>query len=471
MANADVKTASTINEIAKGFTLRQGKNAQPELHLNVRQLKDALRLDDSKAASEEFVERIHHQCFENASPQKGQKPGSLAFAIDSNYFTADTLSATTGEPITEPKQKIVIEFSSPNIAKPFHMGHLRSTIIGNALSNLYQAFGHDVTRINYLGDWGTQFGMLKIGMDAAALSEAEIKANPIKHLFEAYVAANKLAESDPNVRERARQVFCSLENGDQGDLAEWAAYREYTVAELSAVYDRLGIRFDEYAWESQYSKQKISDCLALMKEKDLLQQDDEGKTYVEIGDAQVTLLKSDGSTMYLTRDVAAIMDRQRRLKYDKMLYVVDNGQSTHFTQLFEIAKRLGVANVDGLQHVKFGRINKMSTRKGNVVFLKDILDEARNISMEYQLNEPCEFLHTFCLPPDRWLQSIDIRYLSYKFTSHCQLQKSTPNWLNRTRAKWLAAHRSLSMIFDANEWPITILIGTARCRCANTHTH
>lgn len=351
-----------------------------------------LNIEDSQAATAEFIERAHRNIdYKHASPVVGQKPGTLTIALDNNHFTADTLAASSAHLIDEPKQKIIAEFSSPNIAKPFHVGHLRSTIIGNVISNLYQAFGHDVTRINYLGDWGTQFGLLKIGMDAAALSEAEVKANPIKHLFEAYVAANKMAEADTTIREKAREVFCNLENGESADLEEWSAYREYTVDELTTVYERLGIRFDEYEWESQYSRQKIGDCLALMREKDLLQLDDEGKQIVEIGDANVTLLKSDGSTMYLTRDVAAVIDRQRRYQYDQMFYVVENGQNLHFTQLFEIVKRLAVPKVNGLQHVKFGRINKMSTRKGTVVFLKDILDEARNITMEKQLSSPREF--------------------------------------------------------------------------------
>lgn len=353
-------------------------------------MRNTLGIEDNKAATVETVDRINRSRFEHASPLPNQKPGSLAFALNKDRFARDTLSPSSADLIAEPKQNIIVEFSSPNIAKPFHVGHLRSTIIGNVISNLLQAFGHNVTRINYLGDWGTQFGLLKIGMDAAALSEAQIQADPIKHLFEAYVAANRMAEQDSSVHEKARQVFCSLENGNQADLEEWNKYREYTVAELTRVYERLGIRFDEYAWESQYSKPKIGNCLALMREKDLLERDDDGKETVSIGDSQVTLLKSDGSTMYLTRDVAAIMDRQQRFNYDQMLYVVENGQNLHFKQLFEIVKRLDVPNTDGLQHVKFGRINKMSTRKGTVVFLKDILDEARSISMEDQLNAPSE---------------------------------------------------------------------------------
>lgn len=389
IANPASNRSNAINDVARAFALRPGKTT-PELHLNVREVRNALELEDHKAASHDFIERMEQNRFEHVDVLPNQRPGSLAFALDQNQFVRDTLSPSFADLIAEPKQNIIVEFSSPNIAKPFHVGHLRSTIIGNVISNLYEAFGHKVTRINYLGDWGTQFGLLKIGMDAAALNEDEIKKNPIKHLFEAYVRANQMAEQDASVHEKARQVFCNLENGNQADLKEWNSYREYTVTELAGVYDRLGIRFDEYAWESQYSKQNIGDCLALLHENDMLERDDDGKWTVSIGDARVTLLKSDGSTMYLTRDVAAIMDRQQRFGYNRMLYVVENGQNLHFTQLFDIAKRLDVPNTNGLQHIKFGRINKMSTRKGTVIFLKDILDEARNISMENQINSSSE---------------------------------------------------------------------------------
>lgn len=371
--------------------MRQGQS-KPELHLNVRQAGHIFGFQGSPTSppTVDLVKNVLQDGFCGDSIDQtahvASKSQSLVFTINENSFAKETLSPSAAELIDEPKQKIIVEFSSPNIAKPFHVGHLRSTIIGNVISNLYQAFGHDVIRINYLGDWGTQFGKLKLGMDAAGFTEAQVKESPIKHLFEAYVLGNKLAE-DPANYQKALDIFCNLENGSQDDLKEWTAYREYTVAELTAVYERLGIRFDEYAWESQYSKQKITECLDLMADRELLT-DTDGKQTVTIGDDVVTLLKSDGSTMYLTRDVAAIMDRWRRHAYDKMLYVVENGQHLHFHQLFEIARRLNLDNVEGLQHIKFGRINKMSTRKGTVIFLKDILDEARNTSAELQLNSP-----------------------------------------------------------------------------------
>lgn len=319
------------------------------------------------------------------------KGDSLAFTIHNDHFVKEALSNASQTLIDEPKQKILVEFSSPNIAKPFHVGHLRSTILGNFISNIYKAFGHDVVRINYLGDWGTQFGLLKIGMDASGLTEDEVRTDPIRHLFEAYVNANKLAAEDPTITAKARDVFCQLENGEQADLNEWNSYRKYTVTELQSVYERLGIEFDEYSWESQYAKQKIPECLKLLTKQNVMVEQEDGSHTVQIDDKAEHLLKSDGTTLYLTRDVAAIMDRQRRHQFDRMLYVVENGQHSHFHALFEIARRLNIPNCEGLQHVKFGRINKMSTRKGNVVFLKDILDEARTLTMENQINSPSKF--------------------------------------------------------------------------------
>lgn len=380
-----------INDIARAFELKSVKH-QPELHLKTKSLTGICEFSPKNEVIAEVLRSLEENSpISQTSVVTHPKGDSLVFTIDNEHFVKEALSNASQTLIDEPKQKILVEFSSPNIAKPFHVGHLRSTILGNFISNIYKAFGHDVVRINYLGDWGTQFGLLKIGMDASGLTKDEVKADPIRHLFEAYVHANKLAAEDKTVTAKARDVFCQLENGEQTDLNEWKAYREYTVTELQSVYERLGIEFDEYSWESQYAKQKIPECLALLKEANVMVEQEDGSHAVQIDDKTENLLKSDGTTLYLTRDVAAIMDRQRRHRFDKLLYVVENGQHSHFHALFDIARRLNIPNWEGLQHVKFGRINKMSTRKGNVVFLKDILDEARNLTMENQINSPSKF--------------------------------------------------------------------------------
>lgn len=284
-----------------------------------------------------------------------------------------------------------MEFSSPNIAKPFHVGHLRSTIIGNFLSNLLQHHhGHNVTRLNFLGDWGTQFGYIKVGVDLKAYTDEEMRRNPIENLYTAYIEANRLAELDPSISERARMIFQQMEFGNFEGLEKWSEYRRFTVDELERVYQRLGVTFDEYNWESMYSRKEVDQVMDQMQRMQLLSQDDRGRTVVSVGDKQVPVIKSDGTTLYLTRDIAAILDRHKRFDCQKMFYVVDNSQAQHFNSLFDISRRLISEKAPSLVHIKFGRIKGMSTRKGNCVFLRDILDEARDIMKQKQLESPSE---------------------------------------------------------------------------------
>lgn len=311
----------------------------------------------------------------------------VSFTLDRNECLQEVFNPEKSLNLSdEPTENIIIEFSSPNIAKPFHMGHLRSTIIGNALANLFMIFNHHVIRINYLGDWGTQFGYLKLGMELSNSTNDEIKKNPIKHLFDAYVNANRLAENDKQFAEKARNIFTNMENGDSSDLNAWNQYREYTVAELKQVYKRLGVHFDIYEWESQYCKSNIKHILNCLQEQNLLFTETDGKQSYETKDGKcVPLVKSDGSTLYLTRDVAAIVERQKNYHFDRMIYVVGNDQHAHFQTLFEIVQCFGVPNANKLQHVKFGRVEKMSTRRGNVVFLADVLDEIKDLMYEKQI--------------------------------------------------------------------------------------
>ncbi|XP_071445388.1 probable arginine--tRNA ligase, mitochondrial [Hetaerina americana] len=303
---------------------------------------------------------------------------------------------------------VLIEFSSPNIAKPFHLGHLRSTIIGNFIGNIYELFGHKVTRINYLGDWGTQFGLLSLGLQVDSVSDEYLESDPINVLYSAYVKANKMASQDSSLAEKAREIFQDLENNAIGKeelkssnacadaLNQWEKIRKYTEKELSHMYSRLGVRFDEYAWESEYRTCKIMPMLVEMEQTGLLEVDSCGKKVVKLEDhiKPITLVKSDGTTLYLTRDIACALDRYKRYNFDQMLYVVDNGQSNHFKSLFSILERLGIFSCvkekchPVMTHVKFGRVRGMSTRKGTSVFLKDILDEAQCIMKEKILSSP-----------------------------------------------------------------------------------
>ncbi|CAL4061320.1 unnamed protein product, partial [Meganyctiphanes norvegica] len=277
-------------------------------------------------------------------------------------------------------QNVVVEYSSPNLAKPFHVGHLRSTIIGNFIANMHASFGHQVTRINFLGDWGTQFGFLKYGYDAKKLNESDLNEDPIKKLYEVYVWANKEAEKDPSIAEEAKHIFSQMEQGDTEHLKAWNLFRNISIKEFEQTYRRLNVFFDEYHGESMYSAKKCDEITHMLEDKGLLEHLEDGRKVYEVENGRkVTVVKSDGSTIYLSRDIAAAIDRERRYKFDRHYYVVDNAQTDHFVALFSILKRLGFEWSSGMQHVKFGRIQGMSSRKGTAVFLHHLLDEAREL--------------------------------------------------------------------------------------------
>lgn len=388
--NGQLNQIEVQNKITTWFTLKPQTPTQPTLQLNASHLKKLLKQEsatelESKLSSSEF-----HSELRDIATVSSQK-NIVIFALNPNVYVKDSLVSSRDMSqyclVNEPKENIIVEYSSPNIAKPFHIGHLRSTIIGNFIANVLSAYGHNVTRINYLGDWGTQFGYLKLGMDMSNVSQEEFVKEPIKHLFYAYVMANKAGESDPSIAQKARDVFNRMETSESSNLDEWNRYREITVNEMETLYARLGVKFDIYSWESDYRKGNILKQLDSMEKLGFLQTESDGKkSFVLNGEEKpVTLLKSDGSTLYLTRDIAAIMDRQERFKFNRMYYVAGNEQNLHFQTLFKIVKMLGVQNTEKLHHVKFGKVEKMSTRKGDVVFLSDILDEIREIMYEKQL--------------------------------------------------------------------------------------
>ena len=288
-----------------------------------------------------------------------------------------------------PQDKIIVEFSSPNIAKPFHVGHLRSTIHGNFLSNLFQSLGHDVKRLNYLGDWGTQFGLLQYGLDQGWLSWEEISKRPIHSLLEIYVKANAMADKDECVSATARNLFQRLEQGDEELSKNWNEIRRYTVTELRHMYARLGVQFDEFNWESQYGMKDLIAVLSDLDKTGRLVTTPQGTKVVRLNDQRtVTLVKSDGSSLYLTRDVAAAIDRRQRFPFQRMLYVVDNAQSDHFVALKSLLTFMDHPWASDIEHVKFGRIKGMSTRKGTAVFLSDLLDEAHARMKAKQMISP-----------------------------------------------------------------------------------
>ncbi|KAK2193859.1 hypothetical protein NP493_5g16017 [Ridgeia piscesae] len=286
---------------------------------------------------------------------------------------------------------IVIEYSSPNIAKPFHAGHLRSTILGNYIANLAEALGHHVVRINYLGDWGTQFGLLGVAFDRYGDMD-QLKEDAMQHLFDIYVRINadmrkeEEAGKPSTVHQAGMEFFRQMEEGNENALRLWRMCRDYSIDEFSKMYKRLGVHFDEYHGEAMYNE-KAKEVVEEFKSRGLLQYNSQtGVGFIDLGDPDTkkhlhgNILKSDGTTLYLTRDYAAALDRKERYNFDKMYYVVENGQQMHFKQLVYGLRMLGCdwAGVPPTQfHVKFGRIEGMSTRRGQVVFLRSILDEAQ----------------------------------------------------------------------------------------------
>uniref|UniRef100_A0A8D2D3R1 Probable arginine--tRNA ligase, mitochondrial n=1 Tax=Sciurus vulgaris TaxID=55149 RepID=A0A8D2D3R1_SCIVU len=279
-----------------------------------------------------------------------------------------------------PQMKIVVEFSSPNVAKKFHVGHLRSTIIGNFIANLKEALGHQVTRINYLGDWGMQFGLLGTGFQLFGYEE-KLQSNPLQHLFEVYVQVNKEAADNKNIAKLAHEFFQQLELGDIQALSLWQRFRDLSIEEYIRIYQRLGIYFDEYSGESFY-REKSQEVLKLLDSKGLLQKTIKGTAVVDLsgnGDPSsiCTVMRSDGTSLYTTRDVAAAIDRMDKYNFDTMIYVTDKGQKKHFQQVFQMLKIMGYDWAERCQHVPFGVVQGMKTRRGDVTFLEDVLNEIR----------------------------------------------------------------------------------------------
>ncbi|KAI1286950.1 putative arginine--tRNA ligase, mitochondrial [Halotydeus destructor] len=317
---------------------------------------------------------------------------SVHLHLDGEKFTANVLEtfieSVDGfgrELNTGSKENILVDYSSPNIAKPFHYGHLRSTILGNFIANLNAYLGHNVTRINYLGDWGTQFGLLSLGFELYG-NEEKLLENACKHLLDVYVRINEECEKNANLRDTAKERFLSLENGSSPELlAQWTRFREYSIENYKLIYERMGIGFDEMHSESMYSGASLMVInkllsLGLLQEQDgakhVILQGISGRDY-QGSKSKVPVIKADGSTLYLTRDIAAAMHRMDQYKFNKMFYVVENSQTDHFVNLKNILKQMGHEWHSALEHVKFGRIVGMSTRKGTAVLLEDILDEAK----------------------------------------------------------------------------------------------
>ena len=286
---------------------------------------------------------------------------------------------------------VVIDFSSPNIAKPFHIGHIRTTVIGNALYKIYDSQGYNVVRVNHLGDYGTQFGKLIVAFKLWGNKEA-VEANPIPELLKLYIQFHEEAEKKPEMEDEARAWFTKLENGDEEAKALWQWFRDESLKEFARVYDLLDIEFDSYAGESFYSD-KMDVVIEKIKEKGLLKQS-QGTNVVELEEYNMPpalITKNDGSTLYMTRDLAAAIYRKNTYDFEKCIYVVGSQQSLHFQQLFKVLELMGFEWAKDLIHVPFGMValeeGTMSTRKGRVVFLEDVLKQAIEKTRETVLSK------------------------------------------------------------------------------------
>lgn len=281
---------------------------------------------------------------------------------------------------------VLVEFSSPNIAKPFHIGHLFSTAIGNSLEKIYRHLGYKTVKINHLGDWGTQFGKLISAYKRWGNKEV-IEKDPINELLKIYVKFHEEAEKDPLLNDEAREYFRLLEEHDPDTTALWQYFRDVSLIEFNRVYDRLGVSFDSYAGESFYGD-KMQEVVDILSEKHLLEESD-GAMVVNLDDKNMPpciILKSDGATIYATRDIAAALYRKRTYDFYKNIYVVGTPQALHFNQIFSVIEKAGFEWGKDCIHVGFGLVKfpdkKLSTRHGDVIFLEDVLNESVHKTLE-----------------------------------------------------------------------------------------
>lgn len=318
------------------------------------------------------------------------------------------------------KKKIIVEFSSPNIAKEFHQGHLRSTIIGGFISKLYALNGWDVIRMNYLGDWGKQYGLLANGFRQFG-SQEELDKNSIAHLFEVYVKISKIkAEQDVHINElkkqirektqkgedvtelqkqleplvaesedeKARQYFKKMEDRDEEALALWKQFRDLSIDKYKKTYARLNIEFDVYAGESLVSRKKIEEVLKILEEQNISEQS-EGAIMIDFAKHgakklnKAIIQRKDGTPLYLTRDLAGIHERHEKYHFDKMIYVVADQQNEYNAQLFKTTEISGHKEIsDKCSHISFGMVKGMSTRRGTVKFLDDVIQHVKDTMMD-----------------------------------------------------------------------------------------
>lgn len=315
---------------------------------------------------------------------------SICFYINKRIIVRDVFKyiqsnkQTYGNSSTGRGKRVVVEYSSPNIAKIFHMGHFRTTVLGQFIVNLLRASGYEVISMNYLGDWGKQFGFVLLGFKRYG-DEELLRKDPLKHLFDVYVRINSDAGKDPRVDAEAKEMFRGLEEDkDEWSVRLWTRFRELSVEKYRILYKRLNISFDVYDGESLHNEKGRE----IIEASGKLSTDEDGSKVFDLGTlGKALVIKNDGTTLYMTRDIAAAVERVQKYTPERIIYVVSSEQDRHFQQLFGIMELLGY-NRDVFRHVSYGRVLGMSTRRGKVEFLEGIIDDATEVMRkEMLLNE------------------------------------------------------------------------------------
>ncbi|EKV06587.1 Arginyl-tRNA synthetase [Penicillium digitatum] len=414
----DIDAQKIYARIAWTSTLDKGDLSLPVASLQIKQNPVELAKElVSKFPASDLIHPPtqlgpHIQFFCKRQPLTSNVLGRIlkekaAYGTNGNQGLKDPSDPSKGQ------KKIIIEFSSPNIAKPFHAGHLRSTIIGGFLANIYTVMGWKVIKMNYLGDWGKQYGLLANGFKEFGNDEA-LNRDPINHLFDVYVKINRqVSEQDGPIKElkeqikankeknedvaeleaqlaklvdvsedeKARRYFKSMEDGNPDALALWRKFRDLSIEKYKQTYARLNIDFDVYSGESQIKSESMTDAYKLM-EKAGVSEKSEGAVIVDFTKhgakklGKAIIVRKDGTPLYLTRDIGAITERDNEYHFDKMIYVVAAQQDLHLAQLFKVTELMGHKDLASrCQHINFGMVRGMSTRKGTVKFLDDILHD------------------------------------------------------------------------------------------------
>uniref|UniRef100_A0A667ZLU7 Probable arginine--tRNA ligase, mitochondrial n=1 Tax=Myripristis murdjan TaxID=586833 RepID=A0A667ZLU7_9TELE len=346
----------SVNSLRLSGVIPSRGDLQQQTEALARELQKDSVVEEISSANGVIHFRVHRKLLVQKMLEPFEKEDN-SFGLNSELF--NTLQRGT----------TLVEFSSPNIAKKFHAGHLRSTIIGNFIANLKQSLGNNVIRMNYLGDWGMQFGLLGAGFDQFGCQE-KLRENPLQHLFDVYVRVNREAEHNEQIGQAARDFFRQLEQREAQATSLWQQFRDITVKEYQQVYQRLGIHFDIYSGES-FHQEQAQEVVQQLRSRGLLKTTEKGTAVVDLSPAGdmsslCTVLRSDGTSLYITRDVAAAIDRKEKYHFKEMIYVV----SLHLCPVSCLC-------CCRCQHVSFGLVQGMKTRTGEVVFLEDVLDEAR----------------------------------------------------------------------------------------------